>query len=278
MTSGIPVVNLNHSPDTERGFTMNKLRLVSVSAHLLIAALILLLGTVAHTVVQQQHAETLVFPMDLPVPLVHPIQTLRAPSVTRLSIGVVKLSPGSHDVAPQVVKLEASSIVELPQITQSIVTEAPQVTVGSFGQPTGVIGSGNGHGVSLAGFGANARPQGMHAGGRIVAAGFNITQAPAAVPVAVGESIQPPVVSYEASPIYTETAHEAHISGVVVLRVRFTAEGSVKVLRVVQGLGYGLDESAIRTAESIRFTPAVQGGHAVAFDTLARITFQLGVE
>ena len=39
--------------------------------------------------------------------------------------------------------------------------------------------------------------------------------------------------------------------------------GRLRVLRVVQGLGYGLDEQAVKAAEQIKFKPASQEGQRV---------------
>jgi TonB family protein len=47
------------------------------------------------------------------------------------------------------------------------------------------------------------------------------------------------------------------------------------VLRVVRGLGHGLDESAIRAANGIRFKPAQRNGHPVDFRTTLTIVFRL---
>ena len=54
-----------------------------------------------------------------------------------------------------------------------------------------------------------------------------------------------------------------------------TASGQVKVLRVLKGLGNGLDETAAQAAANIRFKPAERGGMAVDSTAVARITFQL---
>ena len=59
------------------------------------------------------------------------------------------------------------------------------------------------------------------------------------------------------------------------LEVEFTASGQVRVLRVAQGLGYGLDESAVKAAEKITFAPARQNGLAVDAEGRLRIVFRL---
>jgi TonB-like protein len=49
----------------------------------------------------------------------------------------------------------------------------------------------------------------------------------------------------------------------------------VQTVRVVKGLGHGLDEAALHAAEQIRFKPAMQEGHAVDFPAIAHIVFQV---
>ncbi len=59
------------------------------------------------------------------------------------------------------------------------------------------------------------------------------------------------------------------------LEVLFPGTGNLRVLRVVRGLGYGLEQNALDAAAKIRFRPASEDGHPV--DTVAnvRISFQV---
>ena len=75
---------------------------------------------------------------------------------------------------------------------------------------------------------------------------------------------------YKPAPAYTEEARARHVEGEVTLDVEFTASGKVRILRVVRGLGYGLDEMAQRAAEQIRFKPATSNGTPI--DTRATLT------
>jgi len=77
------------------------------------------------------------------------------------------------------------------------------------------------------------------------------------------------------APDYTEEARRLRIEGDVQLDVEFCASGQVRVVRVVRGLGHGLDEAATRAAQSMRFKPAQSGGRAVDFRTTAYIVFRL---
>lgn len=76
-------------------------------------------------------------------------------------------------------------------------------------------------------------------------------------------------------PQYTPEAKQLRIEGDVTLEVRFTASGQVQVLRIMNGLGHGLDEQAKLAAERIRFKPATKNGQPVDQVSVIRITFQL---
>src|SRR6202012_431301 len=114
--------------------------------------------------------------------------------------------------------------------------------------------------------------------GTVASAGFSNQAGPAPTVVAVKTSepaFVPPVVISEPHPQYTPEAAQLRIQGEVTLQVRFLASGQVEVLRVVNGLGHGLDEAAKRVAEQIRFKPAEKDGHPVDHTTLIHVTFQL---
>ncbi len=85
----------------------------------------------------------------------------------------------------------------------------------------------------------------------------------------------PIVVLAKPQPQYTAEAREAHVEGDVTLEVRFTADGQVEVLRVVNGLGHGLDEQARLAATRIRFKPSTRDGKPVDQVSVIHITFQL---
>jgi len=55
----------------------------------------------------------------------------------------------------------------------------------------------------------------------------------------------------------------------------FLANGTIEVNRVVSGLGHGLDEAAVRAAQSIKFKPAKRDGPPVDFPARVRIEFRL---
>lgn len=133
--------------------------------------------------------------------------------------------------------------------------------------------------VSAAGFGNNAigGPAPSHAGHIQQGAFRNNVVAQNAVPRAAktGTDFEQVRILFHPRPKYTAEARQLGIQGEVVLEVLFSADGSVHVLRVVHGLGHGLDEQAIRAAQQTRFQPALKDGRPVDMTTYYRITFQL---
>jgi TonB family protein len=87
--------------------------------------------------------------------------------------------------------------------------------------------------------------------------------------------VQPVVILATPHPAYSEEARKLGLEGEVLVEVVFLAKGGVRVLRVAQGLGHGLDEAAVRAAEQIQFKPALQDGKPVDFLATVHIQFEL---
>jgi len=189
---------------------------------------------------------------------------------------------------------------------------ASQVQTGGFGDPNGVPArESNGRGVNINAFGAWELPSGPGRGngtggangvpGVVASAGFgngvavggpktgnsgsvkpsgfvDSTPAPERQPKKVAAK-EPPTTPVEIlskpKPKYTEEGRKLKIEGEVRLEVQFTATGEVRVIRVVQGLGHGLDEQAVRAAEQIKFKPAQREGQSVDSNATLHIIFQL---
>jgi TonB family protein len=86
---------------------------------------------------------------------------------------------------------------------------------------------------------------------------------------------RPAEILSKPKPVYTEEARRLRIEGDVLLEVFFGASGQLRVLRVMQGLGHGLDEAAIEAARLVTFRPASRGGIAVDQTATLRVVFQL---
>jgi len=165
---------------------------------------------------------------------------------------------------------------------------------GGFDMPTGP-GYGNGTGgakgirgvVASSGFGSGiATGDGSgkvntSRGNGVQKSGFGDTQAvsiaqlrPKQTDDAAGKMV-PAEVIFKPTPVYTAEARNLRIEGEVVLEVVFEASGKLRVVRVVQGLGHGLDETATHAAEQIRFKPAKRDGQPSDYTALVHIVFQL---
>ncbi len=76
-------------------------------------------------------------------------------------------------------------------------------------------------------------------------------------------------------PAYNDEARRLRIEGVVLIEVLFGGSGNIQVLRVVRGLGHGLDESAVQAARNIRYRPAERDGETVDARATVEVTFLL---
>lgn len=76
-------------------------------------------------------------------------------------------------------------------------------------------------------------------------------------------------------PSYTESARQARVQGSVVIEVLVDERGEVGSVRVVKGLGYGLDEVALDAARRFHFTPATRCNRPVAGPLILGMRFTL---
>jgi TonB family protein len=162
--------------------------------------------------------------------------------------------------------------------------------VGGFDMPTGP-GYGNGTGgangargvVASTGFGGgvatgNSRTS---AAATVRQAGFGDADVAAPPTVQSRPAAQAPAKMVPAEilskpvPAYTPEARAARVEGEVLLEVVFEASGKLRVLKIVRGLGHGLDDAAVHAAEQIRFKPALRDGQPSDSTAVVHIIFQL---
>lgn len=94
-------------------------------------------------------------------------------------------------------------------------------------------------------------------------------------PYRPGSGVEPPVVLHEVRPSYTEQARQRGVSGEVVLEVVVLRDGAVGTVRVLRGLGSGLDERAIEAVRQWRFEPARFRGTPVDVLVEVAVEFRL---
>jgi TonB family protein len=88
-------------------------------------------------------------------------------------------------------------------------------------------------------------------------------------------STTPVEILSKPKPAYTDEARAQKIEGEVLLEMQFSASGEARVLRLVRGIGHGLDETALSAARGIRFRPATRDGGPVDSAAIVHIVFQL---
>jgi TonB family protein len=251
---------------------------------------------------------TQVAPKQTPIPIA------AAPKIEIASKASAPIPPAATVIPRQLVKTEVFSsgssalptIARAPQQVQTggfgdpngvakAENKGKPVTIapaGSFDMPTGA-GYGNGSGgatgsrgvVASAGFGngtaiSDGSATANTSRGTVRQSGFGDSDpAPVASKVkpasAVVVNMAPPEITSKPTPAYTDEARKLRIEGEVLLEVVFESTGRLHVVRVVRGLGHGLDEAARQAAEQIRFKPALRDGHPSDATAVLHIVFQL---
>ncbi len=85
-----------------------------------------------------------------------------------------------------------------------------------------------------------------------------------------------PTCNYCPYPTYTDEARHVKVQGTVTLHVLVGADGRAQDIRIVKGLGYGLDERAMETVRGWRFVAARDGARrAVAAWVTVEAVFRL---
>lgn len=92
----------------------------------------------------------------------------------------------------------------------------------------------------------------------------------------VGDSVKPPQVLQQPTPAYTQEAREARIEGIVTVSAVIQKNGSVSQIKVMKGLGYGLDESVVQTiAKKWKFKPGTLNEQPVSVSVVMEVSFRL---
>jgi TonB family protein len=94
-------------------------------------------------------------------------------------------------------------------------------------------------------------------------------------PYRPGSGIEPPRLLREVKAQYTEDARKKGITGGVVLEIVIKSDGSVGEVKVLRGLGFGLDDRAVAAVRNWRFAPARRLGTAVDVIVEVEVEFSL---
>lgn len=89
------------------------------------------------------------------------------------------------------------------------------------------------------------------------------------------ESYTPAQVRLLAPPSYTDDARQLHVEGLVIVRVTVNPNGSPGDMKVIRGLGYGLDEEALASLRVSKFSAAIRNGTSIQESIDVAVTFRL---
>ncbi|HVN82362.1 MAG TPA: energy transducer TonB [Terriglobia bacterium] len=164
--------------------------------------------------------------------------------------------------------LPAEPTVIVPQLAQ-----LPSLNLPNYGDPNGIpgppssgpgtgggIGTGTGGGVGPGKGGGVGPGEGGGIGGGVYRVGGGVT---------------PPTVVFRVEPTYSEEARKAKYQGVVVLSAIVRKDGTIEILKVVRGLGLGLDENAIQALKQWKFRPGMRNGAPVDVALNIEVNFSL---
>jgi TonB family protein len=91
----------------------------------------------------------------------------------------------------------------------------------------------------------------------------------------VGGGVSAPRVLSKVDPEYTTEAHDAKLSGTVLLSVVVGTDGTAHDINVVKPLGMGLDEKAVEAVQKWHFQPGMKNGEPVNVRAQIEINFRL---
>jgi TonB family protein len=94
-------------------------------------------------------------------------------------------------------------------------------------------------------------------------------------PYRAGSGITAPQIVREVKPDYTEEARRRSVSGDVVLEIVVRSDGRVGDVKLLRGLGLGLDQKAIDAVRQWRFAPARRMGTPVDVIVEVAVEFRL---
>jgi protein TonB len=168
-----------------------------------------------------------------------------------------KLTAEPTVVVPPQVQVAQNHMLNLGTTSAAPMPAAPPSNGTGSG---GGIGSGSGGGVGV-GHGPGV---GAGSGGGIGGGVFK-----------VGGGISAPQAVSTPDPEYTEEARRAKTQGTCILWLIVDAEGHPRDIRVVRGLGFGLDAKAIEAVKQWRFEPALKDGKPVNVQISVEVGFRL---
>jgi len=94
-------------------------------------------------------------------------------------------------------------------------------------------------------------------------------------PRRIGGGVSAPQVIYQVDPEFSEEARKAKFMGVVTVNLWVDEKGNPTHVRVLRGVGMGLDEKAVEAVKQYKFKPAMEGGKPVLVELNIEVNFQI---
>jgi protein TonB len=169
-------------------------------------------------------------------------------------------------VTPKAPPMEQPKIVVEPTVVMQKDLKMANSALPNLGMPnspivgTGSMGGGSGTGIGT-GNGAGVGPgTGGNGGGGAYRIGGGVS---APVPISMPD------------PEFSEEARKAKMSGNVLVYLWVDPTGRPSHVRVIRGIGMGLDEKALEAVKQYRFKPAKKDGVPVAVEMNVEVGFQI---
>jgi periplasmic protein TonB len=195
---------------------------------------------------------------------------LPAPKGHLPKLALQQITPPAIVVRNEKPKLAVEPTVVIPPQVHLADNHMPNIGTASVAMPSappsngtgsgGGIGSGSGGGIGE-GHGAGV---GAGSGGGIGGGVYK-----------VGGGISAPQGLSTPDPNYTEEARRANKQGTCVLSLIVDSAGHPRDLRVIRGLGLGLDEKALEAVRQWTFKPALKDGRPVDVQITVEVQFRL---
>jgi protein TonB len=140
--------------------------------------------------------------------------------------------------------------------------DSPMPNLGMPNSPLAGTSMGNGHGTGVGagnGSGLGNGSGGNYGGG----------------PKRIGGGVSAPVLVYSPDPEFSEEARKAKFMGIVTVNLWVDEKGNPTHVRVLRGVGMGLDQKALEAVNKYKFKPAMEGGKPVMVELNVEVNFQI---
>ena len=94
-------------------------------------------------------------------------------------------------------------------------------------------------------------------------------------PKRIGGGVSAPVLIFSVEPEFSEEARKAKVAGNVLVNLWVDTNGNPSHVRVIRGVGMGLDEKAMEAVRQYKFKPAMENGKPVLVELNVEVNFQI---